>query len=218
MRMIKLRLFSLMVTLGIILWVQTGCDRAAREKVLMFFFEGVPSSDGTPSGVGADPNIVILSKMDGVDVMNTNGRVIEPDPWGQKISSSHDFARDCAQCHTGGLRSGQQELREQVPDLCHSCHTDDRREGEFVHGPLNTGECLFCHDPHQSAYVHLQKAPEPALCFRCHQQGDIAAIPDHQERVDQVCTGCHDPHASPVRQLLKSGWEQSDDPDPVEQE
>jgi len=111
----------------------------------------------------------------------------------------------------GDLRSGRQELKKILTDLCYSCHTNLYRESDYLHGPLNVGECLFCHDPHQSGYVHLQKAPEPDLCYRCHRKEDIATVPGHPEYLEMACTDCHDPHGSSVPDLLKPGWQQRND-------
>jgi predicted CXXCH cytochrome family protein len=201
---------------SLVFFCMVGCDRVTRYKILSFFFEGVPTPDDKRPGVGDDVNIVIITNVEKLDVMNPENRTIEPDKYGQKLSSSHEFARDCAQCHTGGFSSGQQELREPLPDLCYSCHRDLIQEGDYLHGPLNVGECIFCHDPHQSAYIHLQKAPEPLLCYRCHQQPDIAVIPGHQACLDKVCTDCHDPHGSSMPHLFKTGVEELNNPDSVD--
>ena len=147
---------------------------------------------------------------------SSNGRKAEPDKLGQKIASRHQFVKDCAACHTGGLSSGRQELRESLPELCYSCHADLYQEGDSLHGPLNVGECLFCHDPHQSAYVRLQKTPQPQLCYQCHQRSDIAVIPGHQDRLEGVCTDCHDPHGSSQPALLKANIKEQDTPDRVD--
>lgn len=192
-----------------------GCDRTTRYKVLTFFFEGVPSPDGNVSDAEKQP-IIVTNTGDRQDIMNPEGRVVEPDRFGQRLSSRHDFAKDCAQCHTGGLSSGQQELRKPLPDLCYSCHTDLHQEGDYLHGPLNVGECIFCHDPHQSAYVHLQKSPQPQLCYQCHLKENIAVIPGHEECLDGVCTDCHNPHSSADSKLLKTNEEKRGDPNSID--
>lgn len=194
-----------MMLLGaVVLGVLIGCDRAARYEVLTFFFEGVPPLDGTHATAGADANVVILTNANIMSSMNPEHVVLQPDQFGQRVSSNHEFVRDCAQCHTGGFSSSRQDLRQDVPALCYSCHTDLHEPDDSLHGPLNVGECVFCHDPHQSAYVRLQKLPQPALCYSCHKVEDIVSIPGHAEPLQQACTGCHDPHGSSIPPLLKT--------------
>ncbi|MDH4202811.1 MAG: hypothetical protein OEV87_07940 [Phycisphaerae bacterium] len=190
-----------------------GCDRTTRYKVLTFFFEGVPSPDA--KYIQSKPKDTILSSADRLKAVKS-ANVLVLDSLGQRRSSRHSIAKDCAQCHAGDLRSGRQELKTLLPKLCYSCHTDLYQESDYLHGPINVGECVFCHEPHQSAYVHLQKAPEPQLCYRCHQREDIATIPDHPEYLEKVCTDCHNPHGSPVPHLLKVDRQEQTDPDGVD--
>ena len=199
-----------MILGGSILCLVIGCDRVTRHNVLTFFFEGVPPLDGKTAG--ADANIVTITNVDKLDIMNTRERGVVIDATGQKRASRHEFVKDCAACHTGGLSSGRQELRQPLPVLCTSCHADLTQEGDFLHGPLNVGECVFCHDAHQSAYVHLQKAPQPQLCYRCHQKQDIAVIPGHSEQLEGICTDCHEPHGSSRPNLLKTTLNPQDEP------
>ena len=179
-----------------------------RYKVLTFFFEGVPTPDGKVHGAEEDPNIIILTNTKIQDVFDSDTRISEPDQYGQRISSVHDVAKNCSQCHTDGFDSDH--LKVQPPDLCYSCHMDFHREKEYLHGPLNVGECVFCHNPHQSVFIHLQQAPQPQLCYRCHLQESVATIPGHRERLETRCTDCHDPHGSSGPGLLKPGWEEKD--------
>lgn len=193
-----------------------GCDRMTRYKVLTFFFEGVPSPDGKYPG--AEPNIVTVRNVDRINAKNANAMATNADQWGQRLSSRHDFVKECDKCHLGDLRSGRQELKKPVPNLCYSCHTDLHQAGDYLHGPLNVGECVFCHDPHQSTYIHLQKAPQPDLCYRCHQRQDIEVVPGHQELLEKVCTDCHDPHGGPTLQFLKASREHEKDPNRIDLE
>ncbi len=209
----KRTLLLLMLFGGILVFCLIGCDRVTRYKILTFFFEGVPSPDG--QGAGAEPNIIVIRNVDRQDTMNPTNTAT-PDKWGQRGSSRHDFIKDCAQCHAGDLRSGQQDLRESLPDLCYTCHADLHREDDYLHGPLNVGECIFCHDPHQSQYIHLQKASQPQLCYLCHHQEDVALIPQHEEYLEGLCTDCHNPHGSSVPKLLKMGWERQNDPNSID--
>ena len=200
---------------GIVLFCMIGCDREARYKVLTFFFEGVPEPGANKRG--ADANFVSMTNVQKLHLDRDGTRTVQVDKLGQKFASRHDFSRDCAQCHTGSMGSGRQELRAPLPEMCYSCHGDLHKEGDYLHGPLYVGECVFCHDPHSSAFVHLQKAPQPDLCFRCHQKADVVLIPGHREALNGVCTVCHDPHGSSVPKLLKVGQVQRGDREQMEE-
>ena len=174
--------------------VLVGCDRASRHKVLTFFFEGVPPLDSqqqaVDSGTTAEetPTIAVADEQAVMIARQTD-------------ASRHAPAKDCETCHLAEGAWNQKRLVSPLPDLCYSCHTD-YGAGEYVHGPVAVGECVFCHEPHQSRYVHLQKAPQPKLCYQCHDREDIESLVDHQDRLDQVCSECHDPHTSSAKHLL----------------
>jgi predicted CXXCH cytochrome family protein len=188
------------------IFVFLGCDRQARHNILTFFFEGVPPLDGDPNGQSF------------TSVVTSGGTVYESIPVIPEIpktpeelallseshSSKHKFLRDCAKCHAGSMSSGRRELRKSMPGLCYSCHKDFSNKGDFLHGPLNVGACIICHDPHQSKYVNLQKDPQPKLCYRCHTRQEIRSIVDHEKILELKCTNCHDPHVSSLPKLLKA--------------
>jgi len=91
--------------------------------------------------------------------------------------------------------------------LGQSCVTSDCHSGmgkdTFVHGPVATGDCSFCHkqeDPARHTFSPIKSVE--ALCYECHEQlvmGDVV----HQPVKDGNCTGCHDPHQSANRYQLK---------------
>ncbi|WP_136810102.1 cytochrome c3 family protein [Desulfosediminicola flagellatus] len=78
-------------------------------------------------------------------------------------------------------------------------------KGAFVHGPVATGDCSFCHrlageTPHQFLAIEDVEG----LCFECHEKMDLGTVV-HQPVADGNCTGCHDPHQSANRFQLKGG-------------
>ena len=185
-----------------------GCNDVERYRILTFFFEGVPAVDHA-----FWPAQTATSK----GISGPRGRgagVALAFRFGQKRGSDHP-SRDCNRCHISRGRSGRQ-LVEPPPDLCYSCHEDRKANGEYVHGPVVAGECLFCHESHQSRYVHLQKAPVPDLCYRCHQREDMGTIEGHEDRLEAICTDCHDPHVSSIKKLLKPGWDSVGDPNSID--
>ncbi len=184
----------------VLLAVISGCNRGARHKVLTFFFEGVPPLDADRQAADTKTPVEELPTV--ADEKST--RITR-----QTDPSEHDPGGDCNQCHLEGSWD-KNRLAKSLPDLCYSCHTNYSNAGGFLHGPIAAGECAFCHEPHQSKYIHLQKAPQPDLCYRCHLQEDIGSIADHRDEEHQICTECHDPHMGSTRNLLKSQLESSD--------
>ena len=208
-------MLGFMTGAAILLGCVIGCDQNARYKVLTFFFEGVPKpgEERPRSSWTANQDNTSTEQMNDLD--KEDGRTVVGEKQGQKRPSRHDFSRDCAQCHTGGLTSGRQELRTPLPELCYSCHLDLTQGDDYLHGPLNVGECVFCHDPHQSAFIHLQRAPQPDLCYRCHLQDDIALIPGHDLALEGICTNCHEPHGGTGPMLLKATRVRQADPNQI---
>jgi predicted CXXCH cytochrome family protein len=85
------------------------------------------------------------------------------------------------------------------------CHSKMGKE-KFVHGPVATGDCGFCH---KSEGKHSFKPIKNvgALCYECHDKLDtLKAV--HKPVKDGNCTGCHNPHQSPNKfQLQAEGAE-----------
>ena len=206
----KLIILCSMMLAGVFPVIVAGCDREAKHKILTFFFEGVPPLDGEKAGETAtttiDGSLQPVVEEEAVSIKSK-----------QLGSVRHEPARNCEsnKCHIGGMNSGQQGLVEPMPDLCYSCHTDYHTCGDNLHGPIAVGECVFCHDPHRSKYVHLQKAPQPELCYQCHVPEEIKLVAGHQEMQDTICTDCHDPHVSSMEKLLKPVVRDEENPNTV---
>jgi len=191
---------------GLLVLIPVGCGRVARHKILTFFFEGVPPLDGDPNAGKRRTGVT----------QQTNLRATERAVKVVKKSSSsrHEPAADCGKCHRS--TTVWDDFVKPLPDLCYSCHTDYRASGGYLHGPVSVGACMFCHDAHQSKYMHLQKEPQPELCFQCHMRQDIESIAGHQDSASVSCTKCHNPHIGPTRKLLRSPQESRDDHNAVD--
>ncbi|MFC1523475.1 cytochrome c3 family protein [Thermodesulfobacteriota bacterium] len=98
-----------------------------------------------------------------------------------------------------------------VDDLCFTCHMNQRgwQSEAHVHGPVGTGDCTVCHNPHGDKYkFQLWEAGEKELCVACHRDKMplIAAespIFIHGILISMGCVPCHDPHATPYRFQLR---------------
>ncbi len=141
----------------------------------------------------------------------------------------------CTQCHTG--EGGEFNLQDKgkskylMPDpimnRCFSCHEGVKEKwfsNTSQHGPLRSGRCNKCHNPHSSAYeFHLRK-PIWELCTTCHSEkatgkhviGSFVfsrnegshptrGRPDpSRPGRELVCSSCHNPHGSNGIYLLRS--------------
>ncbi len=101
----------------------------------------------------------------------------------------------CQGCHEmreATLRDGG----SMVGSTCASCHDFGRRVK--VHGPVEQGACLACHDA-ASEPRYAVRWPIQETCFRCHVdiQGAMNAKAfRHGPAAAGRCTTCHDPHGS----------------------
>lgn len=163
--------------------MSAGCAAATRHKVLTFFFDGVPP----PRAAGPGEGRPAASPADTVRA----GRAAPRDhgPYA---------ARLCGACHEARATNALIAPRDQ---LCFRCH-EIGVERKYVHGPIASGGCLVCHDPHGSGYRALLVSESDSFCFRCHDRGLVQAIPGHGG-MEEGCTDCHDAHASDSQSLLK---------------
>jgi len=85
---------------------------------------------------------------------------------------------------------------------CHGSLGKDK----FVHGPVATGDCTFCHKPiSKHKFEPIKEIAE--LCYSCHAKLN-AQKSVHQPVGEGKCTQCHDPHQSPNKfQLKEAGSE-----------
>jgi predicted CXXCH cytochrome family protein len=73
---------------------------------------------------------------------------------------------------------------------------------ENVHTPVIEGQCVGCHDPHQSDFRFTLKAQAAELCLTCHAQDAFSRPVVHGPVDGGDCNVCHDPHASDHPQQL----------------
>jgi predicted CXXCH cytochrome family protein len=125
-------------------------------------------------------------------------------------------AGQCSACHTpkpNVKHPSKQKESESDFDapaagaaLCNTCH--ERKDSQpIVHGPIQWGQCSFCHDPHQSPNpFRLKEQPTSKLCFKCHKDDKTLEKEVHGPVAAGACTGCHDPHQGTRKfRLVKQG-------------
>jgi predicted CXXCH cytochrome family protein len=162
--------------------LSAGCGAMARHRVLSALFDGVPyPMEAVPAGEaqGAAP---------GTPAPRSVG-YREHGPYA---------ARMCSACHEAAATNA---LVVPAGELCARCHALSLSR-KNIHGPLASGGCLVCHDPHSSRYGSLLVSESDTFCLHCHDASAVARIPGHED-TGQQCTGCHDAHMSDERFLLK---------------
>jgi predicted CXXCH cytochrome family protein len=171
----------------------SSCDEVGRHKTLTFFFDGVPP---LRSAVSESAASVAKGPKASPSTPATNWHVHEP-------------VKDCTVCHGNQPRRGTSpkvQLVARVPQLCYQCHPGPAALEGWVHGPVATGDCLLCHEPHRTKAESLLRKPIPELCFQCHEPRAVHAIQGHAEPSYEHCVDCHEGHAGAKKSLLKPAF------------
>ena len=155
----------------------------ARYRVLSFFFDGVPLpqlAEEAPEQPA--PGAAASAQLRKVKFM-------EHGPYGAKL---------CGACHESPASNAFVAPRDQ---LCFRCHEFPVNK-KYVHGPLASGGCTACHDPHRSKYRYLLVAEGDGSCLSCHDRATVERVGAHGG-LPEGCTACHDPHMSDNKYLLR---------------
>lgn len=170
-----------------------SCTAKQRYDYLSFFIDDVPPPES--SKVGKDT----LNTNDNKNALTSN----QPKA-NQKIDTiyTHPPAEEesCNNCH---VTDNSNALNEKLPKLCYNCHDDFSKKYKFLHGPLLSGGCTECHDPHKSAIKPLLKAQGQDLCFYCHEKESVLKNTIHSDIGDTKCWDCHSPHGGSDRTFMK---------------
>ena len=125
----------------------------------------------------------------------------------------HEPLKNCVTCHEHQPEQDSSDmpyLIASVPQLCYGCHKDYISLAGWVHGPVSIGECLLCHEPHETDNKSLLRKPIPELCYQCHETRMLQLVANHLDESYAQCNDCHDGHASPGRMLLKQDFLKTD--------
>jgi predicted CXXCH cytochrome family protein len=149
-----------------------ACAPQTRYQVLSIFFDGVPPPP-PPAGAAAPGGAAAPA----------------PAPRPTVVRHAPYAKRQCNGCHEVSTN----RLLAPVPELCFRCHDIGQKTRRRLHGPVLTGSCRFCHDPHTARYPSLLLAPPTEMCLYCHNPEDVYRNPLHKQGVD--CARCHLVHA-----------------------
>lgn len=164
--------------------IYTGCTvNESNYATLSFFFDGVPNPG---------------------DVRGPNGEVLAPGDIRRRSSVTihKPYAEDnCDACHQGRMRMSRRDS-----DVCMKCHEAERSKHERMHGPVASGECLWCHSPHESAFGALLRERDRTVCTTCHTAGllDTRTVPAHSDQA-RGCLECHYGHGGSAPHMLRDG-------------
>ena len=157
-----------------------ACSGPSGQRVLTFFFDGVPPRQALGPGRGQPggpvPGGVVPARR-------------EHGPYAAKL---------CDGCHEAGRGNALVLPKNRLCGRCHVLGGGKR----YVHGPLNAGGCLVCHDPHTSRNPYLLVSASAEFCVRCHDRRALRAVEGH-DGTDGPCTTCHEAHMSDRPFLLR---------------
>jgi DmsE family decaheme c-type cytochrome len=113
----------------------------------------------------------------------------------------------CTSCHETHAAHDKVRDKRTQPDVCFTCHKDQRAQvRKFSHHPITEAKvsCSDCHNPHGSAGPKLlKKNTVTETCYTCHAEKRGPYLWEHQP-VTEDCSLCHTPHGSNITPLLKS--------------
>jgi predicted CXXCH cytochrome family protein len=179
------------IILGHLLFVLVSCSPTKSNKVLSFFFDGVPVSDSV--------NVAAISELS-QDSSRNDLFLAKPFTAVAGYNLHYPYQeKDCFSCHDEKSKS---ELLLPQPALCYTCHDDFSKKYKIVHGPVSSGYCTTCHNAHMSKEKSLLIRTGQQVCLFCHDSGPLLRSETHKDIADTDCTLCHNPHGGDNRFLL----------------
>lgn len=91
-------------------------------------------------------------------------------------------------------------------ELCFGCHEAkrDMMLEDHRHTPVAKGNCVGCHDPHQSDHKFQLRGDGAELCYGCHEKEPFSMEHVHGPVGAGDCVVCHNPHASANQLQLRT--------------
>lgn len=124
--------------------------------------------------------------------------------WPGSAHNANDVA--CTDCHTAHSISDPVLRKRTEPQVCFTCHAQQRAESlQFSHHPIQEGKvtCSDCHNTHGSpAPKQLKEVTLNETCYTCHAEKRGPFLWEH-EPVRENCATCHLPHGATQAGLLK---------------
>jgi predicted CXXCH cytochrome family protein len=173
----------------IIIALFLGCTVEQTHKTLVFFFDGVDKMNFLVRDVSKDSvNRDATAKREALLKKNRPDLCVHQ-PYKEK---------KCNECHTPDKR-----LLMPMPGLCFKCHKSFNETYAVVHGPVASGNCMYCHNQHYSKFPKLLIRQGQQICLFCHSSTMVFASKVHRDIEDAECTTCHNPHGGKTRFMIK---------------
>ncbi len=193
MKYIKLN-FITGLLFGIIVLSMFGCNKSSQHQILTVFFDGVEPINEVAK-VGEDS-----TSTDGTVNIKSTKQILPANIQYYLHSPFED--RSCESCH---YTMGSNRLNQPQPQLCYDCHDDFQEEYTELHGPVASGNCTACHNPHKSQNEKLLVVEIEKLCVYCHETGDVSNNQSHKDLGSVNCISCHNSHGGETLNMLKPG-------------
>ena len=183
---------SMAAAMALMLLLCWGCSTPASRDIASLLFDGVPALPV--------PEKFCASWMAARQEQASSARK-EGKPSAASGSSHPPYAeKKCNSCHDTTVEGGLVAPKDK---LCFICHKDIIKGAE-VHAPAVSGECLACHQPHDSVFPFLLKMDKAKLCDSCHVEKRLTTgLHGQVAKAGLHCTDCHDPHAANAKYFLK---------------
>ncbi len=198
--------------------ISAACSVEDHYELLSFFFDGVPTPEELAARRAAAEQPETLSPEAMTSLSNEERNALLARHVEAIQVSEHPPVKQglCEKCHTRRPNSGAvgtqwlgdiPQLVAPPDELCFRCH--EAPKGTYLHGPAASGNCIVCHQAHESLNPHLLRlAEQKELCSACHVPGEtLLSEEEHEGYQDLDCVACHDPHSSERPHLLRDGWE-----------
>ena len=177
-----------LLSLFVLTLVVNTCSPSTRYKVLSLVFDGVPAP-------------TTVSKTDSLQTVNSKSnnlsrKAVSAGP--KNFYHPPYQERACDDCHS---KSGSGQIEPQ-PQLCYECHDDFSEEYSVLHGPVASGNCTSCHNPHMSKNENLLRVKKEQLCLYCHEAALVFKNENHEDVEPGDCMDCHNVHGSDEKFML----------------
>jgi len=180
---LALRAFRAIAVCLSVAFLTLGCSVRKNYKTLSFFFDGVP-----------DPNAPIAVAAGPTGMTTSNGLPVQ-----MKMYRHKPYAEGkCDACHL----ADKKHLVTVKAELCVKCHAPATTQYATMHAPVAVGQCLWCHEPHESDSPKLLKTTAPQLCLQCHDQALLPSDVKAHLADKANCLFCHVGHGGSKPSLL----------------
>jgi predicted CXXCH cytochrome family protein len=212
------RIFIAMLALTFLTTSISGCTKQTKHKVLTFFFTGVPPlEEEKKDEVEKNKSATEPIKVPTVVTVYTHP-VTAANLCNKCHQTTANFSLFGRRTRTTSFQRGALSPGPLVMDrkeLCVSCHknrsaAEALAAGLWLHDTAAKGDCIACHDPHQSQHRYVLLAEPEEICIPCHKEAEMMNKVKDKEahKLPSDCLSCHNPHLGKDRALLTKDYKE----------